>query len=253
MRCYSVSEESEKSNNIKNILVMFSGGLDSTTALYKLLKETNNNIYVHHIILKDTSNRWKYELDTSRDIVKYLKNIRPFDYSESTVDVQLNSEDPKGGSRHDDNSTVLFIANQISTVESYKKIDYIVISELECEQDKSTKDYATDMIDVMHKRKWSVKKPKMYDPLKEFNNNKCTINKDIINKIKNYVLSNLITQETPLNLITNELFINIICTKRKMYQYLPQDLQNKIVYCRTPNNNNKCNNCFNCLLYENIV
>ena len=30
--------------NDKNILVMFSGGLDSTTALYYLLKNTNSNI-----------------------------------------------------------------------------------------------------------------------------------------------------------------------------------------------------------------
>ena len=41
--------------NNKKILVMFSGGLDSTTALYYLLKNTNAEIYVHHVIM-DTSN-----------------------------------------------------------------------------------------------------------------------------------------------------------------------------------------------------
>ena len=65
-------------NSTKNILVMFSGGLDSTTALYKLLKETKHNIFVHHIILKDRSNRWKHELQACKNIVSYLKKIRPF-------------------------------------------------------------------------------------------------------------------------------------------------------------------------------
>jgi len=62
----------------KNVLVMFSGGLDSTTALYKLLKETDYNIYVHHVLLKDTTSRWKYENKACHQILTYLKNIRNF-------------------------------------------------------------------------------------------------------------------------------------------------------------------------------
>ena len=52
-------------NKSRNILVMYSGGLDSTTSLYKLLKESNHNIYVHHIILKDSTNSSFY-LDMRR-------------------------------------------------------------------------------------------------------------------------------------------------------------------------------------------
>ena len=48
---------------------MFSGGLDSTCALYKLLKETNYTIYAHHIILKDSTKRWEVELNRSRLII----------------------------------------------------------------------------------------------------------------------------------------------------------------------------------------
>ena len=169
-------------NKPKNILVMFSGGLDSTTALYKLLKETKHKIYAHHIILKDKTNRWKYELNASRNIIKYLKNIRSLDYTESTIDIQLNSKDKKGGSRHDDNSTVIFIASQICTIEIYKKIDYIVISNLNCELDNNTKEFMNKMINIMQKKRWAAKKPVIYDALSDFNNSKCSVKKKDITK-----------------------------------------------------------------------
>lgn len=242
-------------NNIyvkKNILVMFSGGLDSTTALYKLLKETNHNIYAHHIILKDKSDRWKYELKASRDIIKYLKNIRPFDYSESTVDLKLNSKDENGGSRHDDNTTVIFIASQICTIEIYKKIDYIVISNLDCELDYSTNNFMDNMIHIMQKKRWAAKKPIIYDALTEFNNSKCSIKRKLIKNIKEIAYKNLTIEKTNDN-INDELFINTICVKKKMYEYLPNYLKNKIIYCRLPKNNKNCNKCFNCILYQNVI
>jgi len=231
---------------------MFSGGLDSTTSLYKLLKETKHNIYVHHIILKDNSNRWKDELYATHDIINYFRKIRSFDYSESTVDIPLNSLDIKGGSRHDDNSTVIFIASQICTIESYKKIDYIVISNLECELDYFTKEYMNDMINITTKKRWSAKKPIIYDALSDFNNSKCLVNKDNINKIKK-ILSTKIIQEFSINDLTDKLIIDIICMKRKMYDFLPIELQNKIIYCRNPINKKNCNKCFNCILYKNII
>ena len=63
----------------------------------------------------------------------------------------------------------------------------------------------------------------------------------------------MLIAESPVHDITDQLFINIICVKRKMYNYLPNDLKEKIVYCREPINNNKCNKCFNCMLYKNII
>ena len=62
---------------------MFSGGLDSTTALYYLLKNTDSNLYVHHINLQDNSNKSQEELITCNKMVEEIKKIRNFEYSQS--------------------------------------------------------------------------------------------------------------------------------------------------------------------------
>ena len=233
----------------KNVLVMFSGGLDSTTALFKLLKYTNYNIYVHHVSLKDSTSRWIYENQACEEILTFLKQIRNFDYSQSEFFLPMNSSDDLGGSRDDDNTTITFIASKIFTVEKYKNIDYIVISNLDCELDNSTKTFMNDMISIMHKYKWSSKKPVIYDPLKTFYNSKCTINNDIINEL----LKNIkITAETKKNLNYPKIIKQIICNKKKMYNFIPEQIKNKIVYCRNPNNNIKCGKCINCILWKNI-
>lgn len=239
-------------NTNRNILVMFSGGLDSTTSLYKLLKETTHNIYVHHIILKDNSDRWKTELHSTNNILNYLRNIRNFDYSESTVDLNLNAIDIKGGSRHDDLSTVIFIASQIFSIETYKNIDDIVISNLECELDPINKKYINEMIKIHHQKRWTSNKPKLIDPLKQFYSRKCSINNNNVNNLRRIALKTMVSEYTA-NDINFSLFYELICTKRKMYNYLPDKLKNKIVYCRNPINNNRCKKCFNCLLYNNII
>lgn len=69
------------------ILVMFSGGADSTYMLYHYLKNTNYNIHAHHISMRYPSEpRWKEEDIASRKIVEYCKNIRGFHYTESRLD-----------------------------------------------------------------------------------------------------------------------------------------------------------------------
>lgn len=239
-------------NKSRNILVMYSGGLDSTTSLYKLLKESNHNIYVHHIILKDSTNRWNYELKSTYNILNYLKQIRNFNYTESVIDLKLNSLDKKGGSRHDDLSTVIFIASQIFSIETYKKIDDIVISNLECELDPINKRYINEMIDVHHRKRWTSKKPKLIDPLKCFYSKKCSIDRNNLKKLRALALKTMISEYTPDD-INYSLFQEIICTKRRMYKYLPNNLRNKIVYCRNPIKNKNCGKCFNCLLYKNII
>lgn len=65
-------------------LIMFSGGLDSTYILYDAVKNTNDKIWVHHIVLKNTVEvRWKEELLAARKIMEYCQKIRRFPYSES--------------------------------------------------------------------------------------------------------------------------------------------------------------------------
>jgi hypothetical protein len=64
------------------ILIMFSGGLDSTGALWKLL-HSKEEIHAHHLYLVNKENRAKAEDKAVRDIIEYCKKIRDFSYSES--------------------------------------------------------------------------------------------------------------------------------------------------------------------------
>lgn len=69
-----------------NALVMWSGGIDSTYILAKLLKETDKNIYVHHIVLHNCEMRGNAELDAVNSLVKKIKEIRPFRFTWNVVD-----------------------------------------------------------------------------------------------------------------------------------------------------------------------
>lgn len=64
------------------ILIMFSGGLDSTGVFWKLINE-KEEIHVHHLYLTNKENRAKAEDKAVRNIVDYMKKIRSFSYSES--------------------------------------------------------------------------------------------------------------------------------------------------------------------------
>lgn len=75
------------------ILVLFSGGVDSTGVLYKLLtrKEYNHlDVLAHHVILKTKENRYKAEKIACDNIIKWFKdNGFNLEYSETTVDFRL--------------------------------------------------------------------------------------------------------------------------------------------------------------------
>lgn len=236
----------------KNILVMFSGGLDSTTSLYKLLKYTDHNIYVHHINLKDNTNRWISENHACEKIITYLKNVREFNYTQSEFYLPLNSTDKLGGSRDDDNTNILFVASKIFTVEAYKNIDHIVISNLKCELDNKTINFNKNFLNLMHSYKWSSKKPSIIDPLKDFYCTKCNINSNNVSILNKYIKTLKIVENKNIK-FNNNLIIELICSKKKMYNFLPKFLKSNIVYCRNPNNSINCNKCFNCLLYKNII
>ena len=240
-------------NKRKNILVMFSGGLDSTTSLYKLLKKTDYNIYVHHIILKDNSNRWKNELISCNKIINELKKIRNFEYSESMVDINLFSNDKLGGSRQDDLIIIAFIASMICGVESYKKIDSLVISELKYELTNS-KNLINNMINTINVFKWSSIKEKLYDPLENFYKlTNCKVNQKNIKNLEK-MLESFKTEETKSELKNIKSKLNkIICIKRQMYNFLPKNIKKHITFCRNPINNKNCNKCFNCLMYKEII
>ena len=68
---------------------MFSGGMDSTALVYKLLTESKYsrfNIHIHHIILDNIEGRADAERNAVSNILEYFKNdykFRKFEYSES--------------------------------------------------------------------------------------------------------------------------------------------------------------------------
>jgi hypothetical protein len=68
-------------------LVMFSAGIDSTYTLVKLLQETDDDIYVHHVHMVNAEKRHEIEAKRSRAIAEHcMKTIRKFNYSETSID-----------------------------------------------------------------------------------------------------------------------------------------------------------------------
>ena len=68
-------------------LVMFSGGLDSTAMLVKLLTESADELRVHHIRMVNKERRDRAESRAVEAIVAYCRRrYRPFRYSESGLD-----------------------------------------------------------------------------------------------------------------------------------------------------------------------
>ena len=72
---------------------MLSGGIDSVSVLKRILLETDESLYVHHIHLKNNEGfefeRYKKESEAVRKIVPYMKKtFRNFNYTESTIDVK---------------------------------------------------------------------------------------------------------------------------------------------------------------------
>src|SRR3954462_2370142 len=68
-------------------LVMFSGGLDSTAMLVKLLADTGDDLRVHHIRIANREERAEAEQAAVERIVAWCASrYRPFRYSESALD-----------------------------------------------------------------------------------------------------------------------------------------------------------------------
>ncbi len=66
-----------------NILLMFSGGLDSTGALWKLIQNKKNIVHIYHLHLANKENRTKAEGIAVKKIVDYITKISHVNYSES--------------------------------------------------------------------------------------------------------------------------------------------------------------------------
>ena len=69
------------------MLVMFSGGLDSTAMLHQLLTETDADLRVHHIRMANREQRAEAEQAAVERIIAWCRSrYRPFRYSESALD-----------------------------------------------------------------------------------------------------------------------------------------------------------------------
>lgn len=64
------------------ILLMLSGGIDSTGCFYKLVQE-KANLHVHHLHLDNPEQRYRAEAAAVEKILSYMKNFGEFSYSES--------------------------------------------------------------------------------------------------------------------------------------------------------------------------
>lgn len=75
---------SEIDHDDSNILLMFSGGLDSTGALWNLLQDSKHRIHLHHLHLFNQERRAKAENIAVKNILSYLsKKYNTIKYSES--------------------------------------------------------------------------------------------------------------------------------------------------------------------------
>lgn len=125
-------------------LVMLSGGLDSTAALYKLLTETKDPLHVHHIVLRNVEYRWEAEMRAVAQIVPYLQNIRPFTYTESMWGfLQFKYHFAW------DTNVVFFTAAQI--VKNTNSIDTLVAGK--CKDDETDSQRHKELID-QHREIW---------------------------------------------------------------------------------------------------
>jgi len=88
---------------------MFSGGIDSTAMLVKLLAESDEELRVHHIHLVNQERRDTAERRAVDAILAYCrKHYRPFRYSESSLDFQALEAIPI------DYVSIAFVACQVA-------------------------------------------------------------------------------------------------------------------------------------------
>src|SRR5262245_11320694 len=90
-------------------LAMFSGGIDSTAMVLKLLEEDADELRVHHIRMANREGRERAEQRAVEAIVEWLRRrCRPFRYSESALDFSALEAIPI------DYLSIAFVASQVA-------------------------------------------------------------------------------------------------------------------------------------------
>ena len=110
-------------------LVVWSGGLDSTYSLVRLLKETDDNVFAHHIHFKgrndsgeSVSHKCEYEAVAIEKMRPYIEEtFRPFTYSESHLDISAFTVFAR------DTATSMFFAAQAAMTYGFTPRDRILL------------------------------------------------------------------------------------------------------------------------------
>ncbi|HSS65399.1 MAG TPA: hypothetical protein VLS27_13270 [Gammaproteobacteria bacterium] len=110
-------------------LVMWSGGLGSTYALARLLKDSGDEVYAHHIHLNaprddagSRSRRCEFEAQAISRLVTAMKSrYRAFEYSESRADLTAFSCFAR------DTTTAMFFAAQLAMSRRFTPFDRILV------------------------------------------------------------------------------------------------------------------------------
>jgi hypothetical protein len=76
------------------MIVMWSGGIDSTFKLAHLLRETEYQVHAHHVHIVNREGRWNMERAACNALRPKLKAIRPFAYTESRIDHRQHDRIP---------------------------------------------------------------------------------------------------------------------------------------------------------------
>jgi 7-cyano-7-deazaguanine synthase in queuosine biosynthesis len=94
------------------VLLMFSGGIDSSALLEVLLKKREEfyfDIHVHHVEIKNKAHRWTFENKACEKNISYLKNkYGEFEYTSSSVDLMFANVHYKV-----DSEIYMFMAGQV--------------------------------------------------------------------------------------------------------------------------------------------
>lgn len=114
----------------RKTLVMWSAGLDSTYGLVRLLRETDDHVYAHHIHRHARHDSGTRQADTCRYEAEAITRMRPwikrkfrdFPYSESVVDLRAFPTFAR------DTATSMFFAAQVTRANGFQPTDRILLS-----------------------------------------------------------------------------------------------------------------------------
>ncbi len=108
-------------------LVLFSGGIDSTYSLVRLLKETQDLVYAHHVSFigsksgSEVTNLDSVALSVREPIAWIRSNLRDFEYSQSLVDLSMFA------TRARENTSLMYFAAQAAMNYGFSPFDRILL------------------------------------------------------------------------------------------------------------------------------